>query len=123
MKNNVIFGMGIFFTADGLRVLGQAKTNVRQMSREDSFGCVIFKILWDNGAKTQLRQNTELPRFDLVFVREKKELYKYHFQNNFGHCTYIQQIDFTVNVVKKNYLYMYLKPCRSANLQIVFLDK
>ena len=43
MKNNVIFGMGIFHTANGLKVLGQAKINVRQMSRGDSFGCVIFK--------------------------------------------------------------------------------
>ena len=59
MKNNVIFGMGIFHTANGLKVLRQAKINVRQMSRGDSFGCVIFKILWDNGAKTQPRQNTE----------------------------------------------------------------
>ena len=58
MKNNVIFGMGIFHTANRLKVLGQAKINVRQMSRGDSFGCVIFKILWDNGAKTQPRQNT-----------------------------------------------------------------
>ena len=58
MKNNVIFGMGIFHTANGLKVPGQAKINVRQMSRGDSFGCVIFKILWDNGAKTQPRQNT-----------------------------------------------------------------
>ena len=58
MINNVIFGMGIFHTANGLQVLGQAKINVRQMSRGDSFGCVIFKILWDNGAKTQPRQNT-----------------------------------------------------------------
>ena len=58
MKNNVIFGMGILHTANGLKVLGQAKINVRQMSRGDSFGCVIFKILWDNGAKTQPRQNT-----------------------------------------------------------------
>ena len=41
-----------------LKVLGQAKINVRQMSRGDSFGCVIFKILSDNGAKTQPRQNT-----------------------------------------------------------------
>ena len=59
MKNNVIFSMGIFHTANGLKVLGQAKINVRQMSRGDSLGCVIFKILWDNGAKTQPRQNTE----------------------------------------------------------------
>ena len=59
VKNNVIFGTGIFHTADGLKVLGQAKINVRQMSRGDSFGCVIFKILWDNGAKTQPRQNTD----------------------------------------------------------------
>ena len=58
VKNNVIFGMGIFHTANGLKVLGQAKINVHQMSRGDSFGCVIFKILWDNGAKTQPRQNT-----------------------------------------------------------------
>ena len=58
MKNNVIFGMGIFHTANGLKVLRQAKINVRQMSRGDSSGCVIFKILWDNGAKTQPRQNT-----------------------------------------------------------------
>ena len=58
MKNNVIFGMGIFHTANGLKVLGQAKISVRQMSRRDSFGSVIFKILWDNGAKTQPRQNT-----------------------------------------------------------------
>ena len=58
VKNNVIFGMGIFHTANGLKVLRQAKINVRQMSRGDSSGCVIFKILWDNGAKTQPRQNT-----------------------------------------------------------------
>ena len=58
MKNNVIFGMGIFHTPNGLKVLGQAKINVRQMSRGDSFGCVIFKILWDNGPKTQPQQNT-----------------------------------------------------------------
>ena len=58
MKNNIIFGMGIFHTPNRLKVLGQAKINVRQMSRGDSFGCVIFKILWDNGAKTQPRQNT-----------------------------------------------------------------
>ena len=58
MKNNVIFGMGIFHTANGLKVLRQAEINVRQMSRGDSFGCVIFNFLWDNGAKTQPRQNT-----------------------------------------------------------------
>ena len=58
MKNNAIFGMGIFHTANGLKVLRQAKISVRQMSRGDSFGCVIFKILWDNGAKAQPRQNT-----------------------------------------------------------------
>ena len=58
VKNNDIFGMGIFHIANGLKVLGQAKINVRQMSRGDSSGCVIFKILCDNGAKTQPRQNT-----------------------------------------------------------------
>ena len=58
VKNNVIFGMGIFHTANGLKVLRQAKINVRQITRGDSFGRVIFKILCDNGAKTQPRQNT-----------------------------------------------------------------
>ena len=58
--------MGIFHTANGLKVLGQAKINVRQMSRWDSFGCVIFKILWDNGAKTQPRQNTVQHRVQFV---------------------------------------------------------
>ena len=60
VKNNVIFGMGIFHTANGLKVLRQAKINTRQMSRGDSFGRAIFKILCDNGAKTQPRQNTAL---------------------------------------------------------------
>ena len=65
MKNNVIFGMGIFHTANRLKVLGQAKISVRQMSRGDSFGCVIFKILWDNGAKTPPRQNTAYIQFNV----------------------------------------------------------
>ena len=69
VKNNVIFGMGIFHTANGLKVLGQAKISVRQMSRGDSFGCVLFKILWDDGAKTQPRQNTaEVIKCVIVFV-------------------------------------------------------
>ena len=68
MKNNVIFGMGIFHTANGLKILGQAKISVRQMSRGDSFGCVIFKILWDNGAKTQPRQNTDVYYVTLIYI-------------------------------------------------------
>ena len=69
VKNNVIFGMGIFHTAIGLKVLRQAKINVRQMSRGDSFGRVIIKILCDNGAKTQPRQNTD----NLIHIELKME--------------------------------------------------
>ena len=82
VKNNVIFGMGIFHTAIGLKVLRQAKINVRQMSRGDSFGRVIFKILCDNGAKTQPRQNTGQVTMSVCILQnlEKDRVYGPIFQ-------------------------------------------
>ena len=44
LKNNVIFGMGIFHTANGLKVLRLAKINVRQMSRGDSLAAPYSKF-------------------------------------------------------------------------------
>ena len=42
------------------------KINVWQMSPGDSFGCVIFQNLSDNGAKMQPRQNTAIPPWQFI---------------------------------------------------------
>ena len=63
MKNQVIFGMGILHVAYGLKVLRQAKNQYAPDVPRGHFWLRHFQNLWDNGAKTQPRQNTdtELP--------------------------------------------------------------
>ena len=59
-EKQIIYSMGIFHTAYGLKTCDGPKPNVRQMSHRDSFGCVIFKICATMAQKRSLGRTLTL---------------------------------------------------------------